>query len=624
MSPKTGYTFIMSNIGSSKEKFAHLRETLNRLPAKPGVYLMKDKNGIILYVGKAKSLRDRVRSYFQSCAAHSPRIEAMTAKARSVDVVITASEIEALILEDNLIKKEKPTFNVLLKDDKNYPYLKLTMKEKFPRLILARKVLKDGGIYFGPYVSAKSVRDTLRLVRKIFPLRQSRDNLEGKPFRRPCLNYQMKRCLAPCAGKVSEEQYRSEVDQVIMFLKGHNEELIKTLHQKMMDASGAEFFEVAARYRDEISALNKLAEKQSITDTSLADEDVIASYERAGRSIMKIFRIKRGKMNAEKNFLFDKLDILDRDEALGAFIRQFYSHGMEIPGSIIINGAPDDKAALEEYLSARKGAKVKIVFPLRGRKRRLMEMAEKNAKLQLTYALDSEKERREALEEIRDKLSLTNPPTVIEAYDISNTAGLNPVGSVVVFRDGSPSKSEYRKYQIKSVTGPDDYASLAEVARRRVTRLAEKGQPIADLILIDGGKGQVSVIDRELKEMGVNCTAIVGIAKGKDREDPESDEFYVPHVKEEVKFAPQSPGRFLLQRARDEAHRFAVSYHRKLRDSAMTRSSLDAIPGIGPKRKKALLKRFGSVRKIREAPLEELKKTLRVSDRVAKSIYEKL
>jgi len=614
----------MSETRSSKDRFAHLRDTLNRLPAKPGVYLMKDKIGELLYVGKAKSLRDRIRSYFRRCAAHSPRIEAMIKKVRSIDIVITASEIEALILEDNLIKKEKPAFNVLLKDDKSYPYLKLTTKEKFPRLVLARKVLKDGGMYFGPYVSAKSVRETLRLVRKIFPLRQSRDNLEGKPVRRPCLNYQMKRCLAPCAGKVSEDQYRDEVERVVMFLKGHNDELVKTLDARMMAASDAQLFEVAARCRDEIAALKKLAEKQSITDTSLADEDVIASYERAGRSIMKIFRIKRGKMNAEKNFLFDKLDILDRDEALGAFIRQFYSHGMEIPATIIINGAPDDKTALEEYLSSKKGAKVKIVFPERGRKKRLIEMAEKNAKLQLTCALDSENERREALEEIKEKLNLPAPPMVIEAYDISSSAGLNAVGSVVVFRDGSPSKSEYRKYRIKSVTGPDDYASLAEVVRRRVTRLAGKGQPIADLMLIDGGKGQVSAIDRELGGMGLNSASIVGIAKGKDRENPDSDEFYVPGVKKEVEFTLQSPGRFLLQRARDEAHRFAVSYHRKLRDSDMTRSSLDAIPGIGPKRKKALLKRFGSVRKIRTATLEELKETLRVSDRVAKSIYEKL
>lgn len=614
----------MSETMSSKDRFGHLRNTLNRLPAKPGVYLMKDKNGKILYAGKAKSLRNRVRSYFQRSVVHSPRIAAMTEKARSVDVVVTTSEIEALILEDNLIKKEKPPFNVMLKDDKNYPYLKLTMKETFPRLVLARKVLKDGGMYFGPYVSAKSVRETLRLVRKIFPLRQSKDNLDGKPFRRPCLNYQMKRCLAPCAGKVSEEEYQSEVDQVIMFLKGRNEELLKTLHKRMMAASGSELFEVAARSRDEIAALKKLAERQSITDTSLKDEDVIASYERAGRSIMKIFRIRRGKMNAEKNFLFDKLYILDRDEALGAFIRQFYSYGMEIPGTIIINGAPEDKAALEEYLSSKKGAKVKIIFPERGRKKRLIEMAEKNAKLQLTGVLDSEEERRGALEEIKKKLNLPDSPAVIEAYDISNTAGVNAVGSVVVFRDGTPSKSEYRKYKIKSVSGPDDYASLAEVARRRVTRLAEKGQPIADLILIDGGKGQVSAIDRELNKMGLNYTAIVGIAKGKDRDNPESDKFYIPGAQEEVKFALQSPGRFLLQRVRDEAHRFAVAYHRKLRDSNMTRSSLDAIPGIGPKRKKALLKRFGSVRKIREASLAEVKETLRVSDRVAKDIYEKL
>lgn len=614
----------MSETDNSKERFGHLRDTLNRLPAKPGVYLMKDKNGKILYAGKAKLLRSRVRSYFQASAVHSPRIATMTQRVCSIGMVVTASEIEALILEDNLIKKEKPPFNVMLKDDKNYPYLKLTLKEKFPRLVVARKVLKDGGMYFGPYVSAKSVKETLRLVRKIFPLRQSRDSLDGKIFRRPCLNYQMKRCLAPCAGKISEDQYRSEVDQVIMFLKGDNEKLLRLLHKRMMSASSSELFEVAARYRDEIAALKKLAEKQSITDTSLADEDVIASCEGAGRSIIKIFRIRRGKMNGEKNFHFDKLDILDRDEALGAFIRQFYSYGMEVPGTIIVNGAPEEKVALEEYLSSKKGAKVKIVFPERGRKKRLIEMAEKNAKLQLADAIDSQEERRGALEEIKRKFNLDDPPAVIEAYDISNTAGVNTVGSVVVFRDGAASKSEYRKYRIKSVCGPDDYASLAEVVRRRVTRLADKGEPIADLILIDGGKGQVSAIDRELCAIGLRCAAIVGIAKGKDRENPESDEFYVPGVKEEIKFAPQSPGRFMLQRVRDEAHRFAVAYHRKLRDSDMTRSSLDAIPGIGPKRKKALLKRFGSVRKIREASLEELKETLRVSDTVAKNIYEKL
>ncbi len=607
-----------------KKRFEHLKETLSHLPAYPGVYMMKDERGSILYIGKAKSLRNRVRSYFQEKAAHSPRITVMVGKVDKIDMIVTSSEMEALILEDNLIKKEAPRYNVMLRDDKNYPYLKITAFEKFPRLVLVRKVLKDGSIYFGPYVSTKSVRITMRLIHKIFPIRQSKDALDGKPHRRPCLNHQMGRCLAPCAGYVTEREYREVVDQVVMFLRGRNEKLIKTLHDKMIEASGAMIYELAARYRDQIEAVTRINERQTITDTGLADEDVIATFAQDGRMIIKIFQIRGGKLNAERYYRFDKLDLADRAEALAAFIRQFYTGAMTIPGTIVAQDEPDSRTALEDLLTARRSKRVRIIVPRRGRKKKLVDMAEANAKLQHSAETKAATGVEEAVDEIKNAFDLSERPMTIEAYDISNTSGTSSVGAVVVFRDGAPSRADYRKYRIKSVAGTDDYASIAEVVERRYRRMARNKEPFPDLILIDGGKGQLKIVRKKFDELGLVAPPLVGIAKGMDRENPESDEFYLPGRPSPVSLPPSSPGRFLLQRARDEAHRFAVSYHKKLRDKDVIRSSLDSIPGVGPKRKKALLQHFGSVKKIREATVEQISGALRVSEKVARSIYENL
>lgn len=606
------------------DRFAHLGETLENIPSSPGVYQMKDENGKVLYVGKALSLRGRVRSYFQESAAHSPRIALMVEKVRSIDVVVTASELEALILEDNLIKKLRPRYNVLLKDDKHYPYLKITTNESFPRLILVRRVDDDGCMYFGPYVSGKAVRSTMRLIHKIFPLRQSRDNLDGKPPRRPCLNYQMKRCLAPCAGLVTREEYLRLVDEVALFLKGRNSELIEALTKRMTRAADDEMFESAIMLRDQISSIVQLTEKQRITSPNLEDEDVIASHEETGKAIIKIFQVRAGKLNGDRDFMFDRLEKADRAEALSAFIRQFYSEGMEIPPEILVSDEPEDTETLEERLTGMKGTKVRIAVPLRGRKRELMDMARRNARLSLDAHLNTVKSRDNALEEIKDRLGLPEIPDVIEGYDISNTSGVSSVGGVVVFRGGLPSKDDYRKYKIKSVAGPDDYASLAEALERRFSKLKEAGETFNGLLVIDGGKGQVSAAAGKFKEMGLDAPPMVGIAKGEDRENPETDEFFVPGVTEPVGFPPSSPGRFLLQQVRDEAHRFAVAYHRKLRGASSIESSLDRVAGLGPKRKKLLLTKFGSVKRARGAGLQEIMEALSVSEKVAKKILESL
>ncbi len=606
------------------DRFGHLAETLENLPPSPGVYQMKDGDGKVLYVGKASSLRGRVRSYFQESADLSPRIALMVEKVRGIDLVVTASELEALILEDNLIKKLRPRFNVLLKDDKNYPYLKITTNESFPRLILVRRVEDDGCIYFGPYVSGKAVRSTMRLIHKIFPLRQSRDNLDGKPPRRPCLNYQMKRCLAPCAGLIKRDEYLQVVNAVALFLKGRNTELIETLTKRMTASADNEMFESAAMFRDQISAIGQLTEKQRITSASLEDEDVIASHESAGKAIIKIFQVRAGKLNGERGFMFDRLEKADRAEALSAFIRQFYSEGMEIPPEILVSDEPEDRETLEERLTAMKGTKVRIAVPQRGRKRELMEMAYRNAKFSLGAHLNTAKSREDALAEIKEQLGLPEAPSIMEGYDISNTSGVSSVGAVVVFRGGAPSKEDYRKYRIKSVAGPDDYASLAEVLERRFLKLKNAGETFNGLLVIDGGKGQVNAVAGKLKEIGVDAPPIVGIAKGEDRENPETDEFYVPGVTEPVSFPPSSPGRFLLQQVRDEAHRFAVAYHRKLRGGSSMESSLDRVTGLGPKRKKLLLTKFGSVKRARVASLPEIMEALSVSEKVAKKILESL
>ncbi|MDH5511442.1 MAG: excinuclease ABC subunit UvrC [Nitrospinota bacterium] len=608
-----------------EDQFAHLRQTLDNLPGEPGVYIMRDADDAPLYIGKAKSLKSRARSYFQPSATHSPRIAIMVTKVRVLDFIVTTSELEALILEDNLVKKEQPPYNVMLRDDKNYPFLKLTMEEAFPRLVLVRKRIKDGGRYFGPYVSAKSVRGALRLVYRIFHLRQTKDNLEGKPPRRPCLNFQMGRCLAPCAHKVTRQEYAQEVERVALFLKGRDEELLKELETKMGEAAAAEQFEVAARYRDQVASIRRLNEKQSITDTGMRDEDVVAAVEGGGRIVVKIFQVRGGKMNGERDFTFDRMDRLDVNETLSAFIRQFYTSRMEIPPTILVNLELEEMEALCDLLSARRGSKAQIVAPERGRKRSLVEMAENNARIKLGARLDSEEAKDEALAQIQKALGMPIAPEVMEAYDISNTSGMATVGSQVVFVNGEPEKKRWRKYKIATVAGPDDYASMAEVMRRRFKRVVDGVEAAPSLLVIDGGKGQVSVAAEAVRQTGIDDPPpILGVAKGEDRENRETDVFHLAGGAEPVSFQGMTAGRFMLQRLRDEAHRFAVTYHKKLRDGTLTRSMLDDIPGIGPKRKKALLKKFGSVKRIKEAGAEQIAEALGVSVDTARKMWERL
>lgn len=603
-----------------KKSLETLKEIASLAPMSPGVYKIKNGRGKTLYIGKAKILRSRVRSYFSGSSSLSPRISIMVGKARSIDFIVTASETDALILEDNLIKKEKPPYNVLLKDDKNYPYLKLTMDETYPRLVMTRRVEKDKGNYFGPYVSGKSVRSTMRLIHKIFPLRQSRDNLDNKPSRRPCLNYQMGRCLAPCAGKVEPDDYRELVQRVALFLRGKNGELLKKLHEKMMEASDGEQYESAGRCRDQIEAIKRLNERQTMTQTNMADQDIVASWESGGMAAIYLLQVRGGKVNAEKSFMFDMVDRKDRAEVLAAFIRQFYDEAMLPPPVVIVDGKPDGAEALVERLSLFRGSKVRLEMPIKGAKRKLVEMAGTNARLTLETDIHSLSARKRALTEIMETFCLAGEPKIIEAYDISNTSGFSTVGSCVVFRGGAPSKRDYRKYKVQQVKGPDDFAAMAEVLERRYKRLAEEKADFADLIVIDGGKGQVSAVIKRFEKINISPPPVVGIAKGSDRENVDTDEFYTPDGRVEL----SGSAKRLLQSARDEAHRFAVAYHRKTRGTEMMRSKLDDVPGVGPKRKKALLKAFGSVKRIRSASVEDIRGAINVSEKTAKIILDGL
>jgi excinuclease ABC subunit C len=637
-----------------------LKDILENIPVKPGVYMMKDNRGSILYIGKAKNLRSRVRSYFQDSASLTPRIKAMLSVVADMDYVITENEVEALILESNLVKKHKPKFNIILRDDKHFPYLRLAADEMFPYLSIARRVKKDKGIYFGPYTSAKSLRRTLKLIHKIFQLRQSRDPLDGAPKRRPCLNYQMGRCLAPCAGYVKKEDYERAVKDVALFLKGRNDELLNNLNKKMNESSENLRFEDAARIRDQISAIEMTMEKQNIISTSLEDHDVIAVYRDNGRVNIQLLFIRGGKIIGDKNLIFTYIEGIDDAEILSSFVRQYYSGDVFIPDEIILETEIDERNIVKDWLSEKKGRKVDIIAPERGRKRELVLMAKENAAISLRMTLNSAALRRELLEDLKARLGLRRLPLRIEAFDMSTIMGTSAVGSMVVFNDGEPAKNEYKRFRIKTLTGMDDYGMMREVLMRRYSKLVgsrESGvgsqnaktensqltthnsrlSDIPDLIIVDGGKGQLNTLITALKELSITDIDTIGIAKGEDRNNPETDMIYLSREsrvesRESEKTLPLAPcplpldssGRHLIQRIRDEAHRFAIAYHRKLRDKEGISSELDEIPGIGPKRKKTLLKHFGSLKKIREATIKELIDTLHISEKTAMELHERL
>ena len=607
-----------------------LKDILNQIPKLPGIYIMKDGKGGMLYIGKAKSLFHRVRSYFSDVADLAPRTRVFVRKVKDIKFLTTQTEQEALILESNFIKKHQPRYNVLLKDDKHYPYIRMTTQETFPRLEVVRRIKKDGATYFGPYTMVKEVRDTIRLIYKIFPLRQSNDELDGTAKRRPCLNYQMKRCLAPCAGLVTPEDYSKVVNDVVLFLKGKNTELVKSLKEKMDEASEHQRYEEAVVYRDNIAAIKTVVDKQKIISTSQVNQDVIACTSDRGWSMVQLLAVRNGKMIAEKIYKLKNLNqplyitstkmLVTSPVGLAASTKGKFQ-GVMMPTEILLSQAIEDAALIEEWLTEKKKRKVAIEVPQKGKKRDLVKMAEENARFAMRTELDKEEVATRSLEELQETLSLKNYPRVIEGFDISNISGTYSVGSMVVFENAKAEKGKYRRFKIKTVEGIDDYAMITEVMTRRYARLLDEGKPLPDLILIDGGKGHLNTGHKVLESLELEGRIdLACIAKGKFRSNVETDEVFLTMEKDPVAFAQNSPSRFLLQRVRDEAHRFAIDYHRKLRGKGSLSSPLEGIPGIGKKRRLMLLKEFGSIENIKNATLEDLQKLPGITKPIAEKI----
>ena len=583
------------------------KDIIESIPKLPGIYIMKDRRSEILYIGKAKVLRNRVRSYFQDSRNLHPRTRIFLDKVDDIKFLTTKTEAEALILESNFIKKHQPKYNVLLKDDKHYPYLRLTTQEKFPRLEVVRRIKKDKATYFGPYTMVKEVRETIRLIYKIFPLRQSKDKLDGSPLRRPCLNHQMGRCLAPCAGLVSSQDYSEIVQNVSLFLKGKNTTLLKDLKTKMEAASVETRYEEAAVLRDKISAVQTVIDKQKIISTSLEDQDVVAYCSEKDQAMVQVLIIRSGKMLGEKIFKLKSRKEMEEDETLSSFLKQYYADESILPAEVLLPHPIEDADLIASWLSEKKGMCVRIEVPVIGKKRELIRMAEENASFAMRMESDKGEVGTRSLEELQTALNLKHFPEVIEGFDLSNISGSHAVGSMVVFEHALAAKSKYRRYKISTVKGIDDYAMLREVMTRRYSRLLKENAPLPNLILIDGGKGHLNAGHDVLQALNLmDRLDLVCIAKGKFRNNLVTDEVYLPQQKKPVLFHENSPSRFLMQRIRDEAHRFAISYHRKLRGKKTLESPLELIPGIGKKRRLMLLKKFGSLENIQKASLEEL------------------
>ncbi|MCX8131340.1 MAG: excinuclease ABC subunit UvrC [Clostridia bacterium] len=623
-----------------------IHEALKKLPDKPGVYIMKDQYGEIIYVGKAVVLKNRVRQYFQASINHTPKTRLMVSKIGEFEYIVTDSELEALILECNLIKKYRPRFNILLKDDKNfYPYIKITMNEQYPRVLMTRRIEKDGAKYFGPYASAFTVKNTLDLIKKIFPIKSCKKVFPrdiGKE--RPCLNYYIYQCLGPCQGDINRDEYRSLMKDIANFLDGKQENIINRLEKNMRDAADKMEFEKAADLRDKLNSLKLIAEKQKVLSTSMEDQDVIAFAKDKTDSCIQVFFIRGGKLVGREHFVFEGIGELEDRELMSSFIKQFYSTAAYIPGEIIIQEEIDEIDVIERWLSEkrasineRKTARVHIKIPRKGEKHELIEMVGQNAEIALNQFKD--KVRKEetlssgGLEGIAGLLGLENPPERIEAYDISNTGSTEIVASMVVFENGMPSKKEYRRFKIKSIDKQNDYASMQEVIYRRFKRAERErdeyasihegslpGQPpkfmrLPDLILIDGGLGHLNSVNEVLRNLEISIPAL-----GMVKNDKHRTRGLISNGKEYDLSANLPVLRFVTA-IQDEAHRFAVEYNRKLRNKRYTGSVLEEIEGIGEKRKKALLKHFGSVNKIKSAGLDDLTAVEGINKDVAEKIY---
>ena len=597
-----------------------ITEQLKQLPGVPGVYLMRNADGDILYVGKAASLRHRVRSYFSPGQKLSPKTRRMVARVNDIDFFITSSEQEALILELNLIKQHHPRYNVQLKDDKTFPYLKIDTSETWPGVRVTRRLEENGGRYFGPFASAKSVRQTLKVLKGIFPFRSCSKAITGTDPR-PCLEYHIGHCLGPCISAVSREEYAGVIRQVILFLEGKQEKVVRELQHRMEKAAQSLDFEKAASIRDQLQAVNRIIEGQEIATRVRGEQDVIAFAQDKDRAYVQVFFIRGGKLTGRESFMVEGTRDEEPLQIMTGFIKQFYSRAPNIPPLLLLQHPVEDAATIENWLRSKCGASVHIRVPRRGSKKQLVSIVAQNAEQGLAQLkvkqLAAPAVLSAAMEEIKRELHLPQLPLRMEGYDISNIQGTAAVGSMVVFDHGQSKPSHYRRFRIKTVASANDYAMLQEVLRRRFKRVS--GDPnktwaiTPDLVLIDGGRGQLNAARETMREMGAGAVPVAGLAK-------ENEEIFIPGTRGPLILPRQSPGLQLLQRLRDEAHRFAIGYHRKIHERKTFASALDSIPGIGARRRHILLKQFGSVKAIREATAEELAATRGISKSLARKI----
>lgn len=601
-------------------------EKLANIPAAPGVYMMKGRGGEVLYIGKAKSLRSRVRSYFRDTGDARYSIKFLSAKTEEVDYIVTSNEKEAFLLEDTLLKQHKPRYNIRLKDSKTYVSIKVTVNEEFPRILVTRQIKKDGARYFGPYVSARSVRETIKFIRRIFPLCVC----SASVFRnrvRPCLDWQLGLCSAPAVGYIREDDYRTLVNGAIMFLEGRDKEVIKLLKEKMTAAAKRLDYEEAGKLRDRIAAIEEMLEEQKVVTHRAVDRDIFAFVRGDGGFVIQTLSIRGGRLVGSDSHFFHETG-LPEDELLSSFLAQYYRGERFIPDELIIPARLEDSGVIAEWLAEKKRKKVSLTTPVRGDKLKLLKMAESNAVETLRKKAEAKAEKSGLLEELKARLHLKNTPESIEAFDISNIGGSQAVGAMVSFKDGAPDKGSYRLFKIKGLQGPDDYAMMEQVLSRRYGKAAEEGaMPAPALILVDGGKGQLNIAVKVMERLGLKGMQVAALAKERPddlmaRVHPKGERVYLPNVKDPILLKEGSRPDLLLRRIRDEVHRFAVSYHRKLRSRIS--SALDEVPGIGEKKKKALLERFGDIEAIRQAKVEELMEVNGVTEKLAIEIIGSL
>ena len=607
----------------------NIQEELKKLPGKPGVYLMHDEKDAIIYVGKAISLKNRVRHYFQSSRNKGAKIEQMVTHISRFEYIVTDSELEALVLECNLIKEHRPKYNTMLMDDKTYPFIKVTVNEPFPRVMMARRMKKDKAKYFGPYTSAGAVKDTIELIRKLYHIRSCNRSLPkdiGKE--RPCLNYHIHQCYAPCQGYISREEYRKSIDEVVRFLNGNYDPILKELEEKMLDASENLEFEKAIEYRELLASVQKIAQKQKITDTAGDDRDIIAMASEGEDAVVQVFFIRGGRLIGRDHFYLKIAENDTKSEILSSFIKQFYAGTPYIPAELMLPEEIEDQEIIEEWLTTRREHKVRLRIPKKGTKEKLVELAQKNA--QMVLKNDKERLKREegrtigAVKELEKILGLTGIIRM-EAYDISNTNGFDSVGSMVVYEHGKPKRNDYRKFKIKSVQGPDDYASMNEVLTRRFEHglrerqdESETGgfQAFPDLIMMDGGRGQVNIALEVLEKLNLHIP-VCGMVKD---DNHRTRGLYFNNV--ELPIDRNSECFRLITRIQDEAHRFAITFHRQLRSKGQVHSILDDIPGVGPARRKDLMRSFENIEAIRNATVDDLKELPSMNEKSAQEVYK--